>query len=303
MAGHLYEKPPQELKDNIWLEYFRSRNIHVIHDGIDISRAQDQFRPKCTTIDAGTGKEVSGTVRSDIDRAVQHRACKCMSRERVQHPVDAFRFEATRDYGLTADRLGEPIVSPIDIDWSIDLVYLCCAQPTYAWRTIPGRPWASKVQSLAIAFPSPPMTMGPYQWNDGPHLRREVTNPHPYSAWPLPEMPALKELMIVFLPLSEAKKSHTAAPPGTEQDGGSFASRARSLKRDHFGFVELAEVGKLGRAPLELDNFTSTYVMLQALKTIVDASGRDIVVKKLVDVDLVCAENGEYSRIVRGRSL
>lgn len=288
MSFTVFPHLPTELRLHIWVLYFESPRIHVLHDAKDADADPEQILLTCTTIDAETGTPVSPCFRTDINHEARRVALGLKRpRERVRTLAEPVDYSAV--HGLRwrrASGRGQP--QPVDVDWANDLIYVCSPKSSYPFMSLAQRPWANKVQRLAGAQPW--HTLG----SPAGDRQRDFQFDSQLLYHAVRVMPALKEIAVVLVPPLEA-------------DGGSEPQRAVSSegsevangsKRTAFGFIEFAEYMRQPRAgPIRGDSVDvarASLALINQLGNLGMHSG--VAVRKLVDVDCCRLQDGEYRR-------
>ncbi|KAK4031290.1 hypothetical protein C8A01DRAFT_42244 [Parachaetomium inaequale] len=122
MPFTLFPNLPTELRLQIWLLYFESPRIHILHDTKDADANPDRVLLTCTTIDAQTSIPLPPRIRTDISREAQSVALSLKQpRERIRTLTTPVAYKRIHDptwRDPSAHARGEHAQpEPVDVDW------------------------------------------------------------------------------------------------------------------------------------------------------------------------------------------
>lgn len=292
----------------VWKFYFESPRIHVIHEPVAPIYDPEIVELTCTTLDAVSNIPVPSYLHYDIDRESRHVALGLKpKRERIQRPLNPIASPSIFHARWPTDPAGlddnaPKHVSPIDVDWTDDLFYICSPSSGLPFASFKRRgSWVRRIQKLALAqpFDTPTTAMD----RVSPETPRSTQNLSylRFTDMTIEEtirtFESVRELSVVCLPSSQLA--------ATDEQDEEHGTSNKSMSRDEFGFTLFGEYLKQ-KAGVENRRFerntTDTTRLFLALQERFTTNGKlhEVVIKKCVDIDGRQLPDGSYRRRKRG---
>lgn len=268
-----FQRLHTEIRLLIWEFHFAARRIHILYPSETSECDTACILLAHKTLDAVTKRLVSGRIRSDINREARRVASKSTSRERIYSFCAPLPIESL--FRPTAQsRYGEPAANrePLDIDWSADLIYICSPESIMPFMSLARRPWAGKIQNLALAIP----------WTSLDPRTKQTRLAFECELLPdaMKSLSGIKSVTVISLP---------QRPGGNEPAEAKSGLSRLNCQRDLYGFMPLTVYTEQGLMPGELLSLMDDTRIKLALTTKFNRYGAkaNVTITRGVDIDLV----------------